>query len=129
MPKAALARHGESTIVNDKRQPEHHGDTPRVLLGVLTGALAGALGMLLLAPKSGEDTRAKIQEKGIDLRDRTTGILQDAMWQIRLDRSKIPMSAHQTPQDFLHEGQVLVARRLDHVSGVSVAEKKAIQGA
>jgi hypothetical protein len=119
MPKAALARRlGESTIVNEKQPSEHHSNTLRVLLGVLSGALAGALAMLLLAPKSGEDARAKIQEKGIDLRDRTTGIMQDAMWQIRLDRSKIPMGTHQTPQDFLHEGQVLVARRLDHVSGV-----------
>jgi len=85
--------------------------------------------MLLLAPKSGEDARAQIQEKGIALRDRTTGIMQDAIWQMRLDRGKIPMSAHQTPQDFLHEGQVLVARRLDHASGVSIAEEKAIQSA
>jgi hypothetical protein len=114
-------------MVKEKQQAEHHNSTPRVLLGVLSGALAGALGMLLLAPKSGVDTRTQIQEEGIKLRDRTTGVLQDALWQMRLDRSKIAMGPRYKPQDFLHRGQTLVVRRLDHVSGSAIAGRKAIQ--
>jgi len=64
----------------------------RVLLGMLIGSVAGALAMLLLAPQSGKDTRTQIQKKGIELRDRTTGIVEDTLAQVRSNPNKVEMS-------------------------------------
>ncbi len=125
---AGLARQGENTLVNQNRDLRYRDNSmPGVLLGVLIGSLAGALTMLLLAPQSGRDTRAQIQEKGARLRDSATGTMQDAVGQIRLSRTKIAMGGRRSPQDFLHHGQVLVARRLDHASGAALAGRTAMQ--
>ncbi len=40
------------------------------LVGFLVGAMSGAVVALLFAPQSGEETRALIGEKSIELRDR-----------------------------------------------------------
>jgi len=44
----------------------------RLLLGLLIGALAGVVTMLLFAPQSGKQTRDEIEGKTIELRDQTT---------------------------------------------------------
>lgn len=60
-----------------------------VLVGMLIGSLAGALAMLLLAPQSGKDTRTQIQKKGIELRDRTNEMVEDALVQVRSNPNKV----------------------------------------
>ncbi len=97
------------------------------LLGMLVGGLAGAVTMLLLAPQSGKDTRMQIQEKGIELRDRTTGMVEDVMAQVRLDRDKLTVGGRQKAKELLEQGQALVVEQLDRVSDVAQAGKKAIQ--
>jgi gas vesicle protein len=62
-----------------------------VLGGMLIGALAGAVAMLLLAPRSGKDTRTHIQKKGLALRDRTTEMMEDTLTQVRLNPNKVEM--------------------------------------
>jgi gas vesicle protein len=62
-----------------------------VLVGMLIGSLAGALAMLLLAPQSGRDTRTQIQKKGIELRDRTNDMVEDALGPVRSNPAKITM--------------------------------------
>ena len=115
-------------MVNENQVPEYHNNNILgVLIGLLIGTLAGAITMLLLAPQSGEDTRTQIQEKGIELRNRTTGMMEDAMTQVRLDRNKITMGGRQKAQELLHHGQALVAEQLEHVSEAAEAGKKAIQ--
>ena len=115
-------------MVNENRVPEYHNNNILgVLIGLVIGALAGAITMLLLAPQSGEDTRMQIQEKGIELRDRTNVMMGDAMAQVRLDRNKITMGGRQKAQELLHQGQALVVEQLEHVSEAAQAGKKAIQ--
>jgi gas vesicle protein len=62
-----------------------------ILVGMLIGGLAGAAAMLLLAPQSGKDTRRQIQEKGIELRDRTTEMVEDTLAQVRSNPNKVEM--------------------------------------
>lgn len=47
------------------------------LVGFLVGGIAGAVVSLLYAPQSGEQTRAVIKEKAIELRDKTTDTFED----------------------------------------------------
>ncbi|HEY0756427.1 MAG TPA: YtxH domain-containing protein [Ktedonobacteraceae bacterium] len=46
-------------------------------LGLLVGFGLGVAAGLLLAPQSGEDTRAQLNEQGIMLRDRGLGVSSD----------------------------------------------------
>ena len=91
-----------------------------ILGGVLVGSLAGAVTMLLLAPQSGKDTRKQIQEKGIELRDRTTELVGDTMTQVRSQANKITVGLKD-------RGQELAVKQLDQVSEAAQAGKKAIQ--
>lgn len=117
-------------MVQEKQEIERHNNgTGGVLLGMLMGALAGAIAMLLLAPQSGEDTRMQIQKRSIDLRDRTTGMMQDAVGQIRLDGNKIAIGGRQKTQELLQRGQALAVEQLDRVSKAAQAGKKVIQSA
>ena len=115
-------------MVNENQVPEYHNNNILgVLVGLVIGGLAGAAAMLLLAPQSGEDTRNQIQEKGIELRDRTAGMMEDAMAQVRLDRKKITMEGRQKTQELLQQGKALVVEQLEHVSDAAKAGQKAIQ--
>ena len=95
-------------------------NTLGVLGGMLIGALAGAVTMLLLAPQSGKETRKQIQEKGIELRDRTTEMLEDTIAQVRTTTNKVAM-------DVKDYGQELTVKQLENVSDAAQAGKKAIQ--
>ena len=115
-------------MVNEDQELRYHNSNILgVLLGVLIGGLAGALTMLLLAPQSGKDTRTQIQKKSIELRDRTTGMMQDAMGQMRSDGNKIVVGGRQKAEELLQQGQVVVAQQLDRVSKAAQAGRKAIQ--
>ena len=70
-----------------------------ILGGMLVGSLAGAVTMLLLAPQSGKDTRKQIQEKGIELRDRTTELVGDTMTQVRSKANKITVGLKERVQE------------------------------
>jgi gas vesicle protein len=115
-------------MVNKNQEPEYHNSNIlSVLAGLLIGSLAGAVTMLLLAPQSGEETRMRIKEKGIELRGRTTEMMEDAMAQVRSSRDKLTMGGRQKARELLHQGQALVVEQLEHVSEAAQAGKKAIQ--
>ena len=100
-----------------------------ILGGLLIGSVAGALAMLLLAPQSGKKTRTLIQDKGIELRDRATGMMDDAFDQVRSSTGKIAAVGLQKADELKQQGQDLLAEQLDRVSAAAHAGKKAIQNA
>lgn len=99
-----------------------------VFIGMLVGALAGAVTMLLLAPQSGQETRIQIQKKGAELRDRTTEMVEGTIAQVRSSANKISVSGREKVKELKHQGQELVMEQLDHASEAAQAGKKAIQG-
>ena len=66
----------------------------RMLIGVLVGAAA----MMLLAPRSGKDTRTQIQKKGIELRDLMTEMVEDTLAQVRSNPNKVEMNVRNYEQ-------------------------------
>lgn len=48
------------------------------LAGLIIGGLMGAAAALLLAPQPGEETRAELREKGIELKDRMIEMSEEA---------------------------------------------------
>ena len=49
----------------------------KVFIGFLAGFALGVAAGLILAPQSGEATRAQLSEQGIVLRDRSSGITDE----------------------------------------------------
>jgi gas vesicle protein len=98
-----------------------------VFAGMLIGGMAGAVTMLLFAPQSGRDTRAKIVEKGIELRDHTTEMVEERIAQVNADSKKLTKKGQHKAKELLEHGQALVAEQLDHVAEAAKAGKKAIQ--
>ena len=49
----------------------------KVFIGFLAGFALGVAAGLILAPQSGEATRAQLSEQGIILRDRSSGLTED----------------------------------------------------
>jgi len=60
-----------------------------LLGGLLVGALAGSVAMLLFAPQSGQKTRDLIKQKSIELRNLTTDTVEDAIAQTRQKANQI----------------------------------------
>ena len=112
---------------NQAREYENGSNIGSVLAGLLIGAAAGAAAMLLLAPQSGRDTRTQIRDKGIELRDRTTEMVDDAMDQVRSSTSKLTMGGRQKAEELKQQGQDLLAEQLDRVSAAAQAGKRAVQ--
>jgi gas vesicle protein len=98
-----------------------------ILGGLIIGSVAGAVAMLLLAPQSGKKTRMLIQDKGIELRDRATGMVDEAFEQVRSNTSKIAASGITKADELKEQGQDLLAEQMDRVSAAARAGKKAIQ--
>jgi gas vesicle protein len=117
-------------MLNENQQPViiyRKSNVLGVLVGMLVGGLTGAVTMLLTAPQSGKETRMQIKEKSIELRDRTSEIVEDVMAQVRLDMNKVNVSGRQKANELLEQGQTLVIEQLDHVSDAAQAGKKAIK--
>jgi gas vesicle protein len=115
-------------VMNENREYRHPvNNVLNVLIGMLVGGLAGAVTMLLLAPQSGKDTRLQLQEKSIELRDRTTGMMEDAMARARLNANKLTLDGREKLKELKQHGQEMAVEQLDRVAEVAQAGKKALQ--
>ena len=76
---------------NDAYEPvgSWAGPLAGLLVGLLIGGLAGAMAMLFLAPQSGKETRAKMQQLSYELREQTAEAMDDAMAQVRAKAGQI----------------------------------------
>jgi len=114
-------------VNEDQEYKSPTNNTLSVLLGVLIGGLAGAVTVLLLAPQSGKDTRMQIREKGIELRDRTTELVEDTLAQVRSKANEITTGGREKVKELKQQGQDLVVEQLEHVSEAARAGKRAIK--
>ncbi len=112
----------------ENQKPEVHSNVLSMLVSLLIGGLVGAITMLLLAPQSGADTRVQIQKKGIELRDRTTEMVEDTMAQVRLNANRITINGREKMKELKHQGQELAVEQLDRVVAVAEAGKTAVKG-
>ncbi|HSB00406.1 MAG TPA: YtxH domain-containing protein [Anaerolineales bacterium] len=115
-------------MVNENLGSEYHyNNILGVFLGLLIGGLAGAAAMFLLAPQSGKDTRKQIQKTGIQLRDRATGMMEDAMGQVRSNVSTITAGGRKKVKQLKQQGQKLAVEQLDRVSAAAKAGRTAVK--
>jgi len=109
----------EKEMTNENMEYKDHANPLNVVVGAVT--------MLLLAPRSGKDTRKQIQEKGIELRDRTNEIVEGTLTQIRSSVDRLTLEGREKFNELKHHGQELAVEQLDHVAEAAKAGKKALQ--
>jgi gas vesicle protein len=101
----------------------------RLLLGLLVGALAGVVTMLLFAPQSGKQTRDQIEGKTIELRDQTTKKIKKAVAQVRSETDKLTAEVQEKAVELKQLGQDKLVEQLDRVSAALDTGKTAVEAA
>ncbi|HOG48198.1 MAG TPA: YtxH domain-containing protein [Anaerolineae bacterium] len=91
------------------------------MAGFVIGGIIGAVVGILMAPQSGEETRAQIAEKGIELRDevqKRAGQLQDAVPTfVEEQRGRV--------EEAVERGREAAARKRQEILAQLDAQKKA----
>jgi gas vesicle protein len=84
-----------------------------LFVGGLVGGLLGAAAAILLAPQSGEDTRALLKEKGLELKDRAGDLSFDVRERANVvrERARVAMEERVAQmQDAIQAGKETAER-------------------
>jgi gas vesicle protein len=128
--KAAILIKEINKMENDTEENVYNKFGPlTVLIGALVGGLAGATAMWLFAPQSGRRTRAQIQNKTIQLRDRTTTNIKKAVAQVRSETGKLTAGVSEKAGELKQLGQDKLVQQMDRVSAALDAGKTAVETA
>src|SRR6187397_240541 len=94
-----------------------------VFTGLLIGGLIGAATALLMAPRSGEETRAEIRNKAVEYRDRTRDVVNETVSQAKSKADEIKGGVVEKAEDFKRRGKQTAAQQLDNVAQAAEAGK------
>ena len=83
--------------------------------------------MLFFAPRSGEEMRAEVRDKAVDLRDRTTETVKDKVSEVVSRAGQLRGSAKGKTHDIKQKGQDALVEQLDRATEALEALKKTIQ--
>jgi gas vesicle protein len=111
----------------NRQMQEMAGTTKHVLTGIVVGGLIGATAMLFLAPRSGEEMRAEVRDKAVDLRDRTSESVKDTVSQVVSKAGNLKGGLRGKSQDLKERGQDVLIEQLDRVSEAVEAAKRVLQ--
>lgn len=98
-----------------------------VLSGFLVGSVIGAATALFFAPRSGEETRAEIRDKAIDLRDQATVTAKDTVSQVKSKASDVRDNVVEKVEELKQRGKETIAKQLDRVSQAAETGKQKVQ--
>ncbi len=87
-----------------------HDEFGAFLVGFIVGGLAGAVAALLFAPQSGEETRAVIKERSIELRDKATAEAEEAWKQAEAVAIDARHKAEQLSRQALAQGEEITLK-------------------
>ena len=126
---------------------EQDSDFGNFLAGFVIGGLVGAAVALLMAPQSGEETRATIMEKSIELKDkavvsaeeartRAEKAMEDARMRAEESVEELRMRVDELAQltkeragDLQQRGQTILDEQKTRLAGVKDSAQKAVDSA
>jgi gas vesicle protein len=79
------------------------------LVGFIVGGLTGAVASLLLAPQSGEETRALIKDKSIELRDKASVTAEQALAKAEAAAAEARTRADELAKELKARGETIVS--------------------
>ena len=77
------------------------------LVGFIVGGLSGAVVALLFAPQSGEETRALIKDKSIELRDKAQQTAEEALARAEATAAEARARADELARQLKERGQTV----------------------
>lgn len=98
-----------------------------VFTGFLVGSAIGAVTALLFAPHSGEETRAEIRGKAVELRDRTTETVKDTVSQAKTKAYEIKDNVWEKAEELKERGKNTISQQLDRVTHTAQAGKEKVK--
>lgn len=96
------------------------------LVGFIVGGLAGAVAALLLAPQSGEETRAVIKERSIELRDRAAAEAEDAWKRAEEAAKEARQRADELAQQAVSQGEEITIKAREKGKELAESAKKVV---
>jgi gas vesicle protein len=79
------------------------------LVGFIVGGLTGAVVSLLFAPQSGEETRALIKDKSIELRDKASVTAEQALQKAEAAATEARARADELAKELRTRGETIVS--------------------
>lgn len=99
------------------------------LVGFIVGGLSGAVVALLFAPQSGEETRALIKDKSIELRDRAQQSAEEALARAEAAAQEARARADELARQLRERGQVVYDDVRERGKSAVEAGKSAVEAA
>jgi gas vesicle protein len=98
-----------------------------VVTGLLIGGLIGAATALLMAPRSGEETRTEIRNKAMEYRDRTKDVLNETVSQAKSKAQGLKEGVMEKADELRHRGKQVADQQLERVSHAAEAGRNKVQ--
>lgn len=98
-----------------------------ILGGFLVGSVIGVATALLFAPRSGEETRAEIRDKAVELRDRTSETVKDTVSQAKSKAYELKDTVVEKAEEIKNRGKHTINRKLDDVSEAAETGKQKVK--
>jgi gas vesicle protein len=98
-----------------------------VVTGLLIGGLIGAATALLMAPRSGEETRTEIRNKALEYRDRTKDVLNETVSQAKSKAHDLKDGVMEKADELRHRGKEVADEQLERVSHAAEAGRKKVK--
>jgi gas vesicle protein len=102
---------------------DNDSDFGAFFAGFVIGGLVGAAAALVLAPQSGEETRAQIRQRGIELREQVVESAEDARKrldeaavQARVQAEKLAQEARARADDLQQRGKLVLEEQKGRLS-------------
>jgi gas vesicle protein len=109
------------------RMEQMSGGARNILAGILIGGLVGATAMMFFAPRSGEEMRAELMDKAVDIRDRTTDTVKDKVSGVVSKASNLKGGVKGKTDDLKSMGQDMLVEQLDRAMDALATAKKAVK--
>lgn len=98
-----------------------------VVTGLLIGGLIGAATALLMAPRSGEETRAEIRNKAMEYRDRTKDVVNETVSQAKSKADQLKKGVVEKAEELKRRGKQTATQQLDHMAQAAETGKSRVQ--
>lgn len=113
-------------MAENKQQDSDFGN---FLAGFIVGGLVGAAAALLMAPQSGEETRAVIRDRSIELRERAVETAEDARARAEFALEDARMRAEEAAEEVRMRAEELAQVSKQRVDTAREAGRKAADAA